>query len=208
MGAVFQQLVWGTWAPLAFYSKKLYSAETGYSTFDRELLAAFAAVKHFRFMLEGRDFTLFTDHKPLTFALFRVSPPWSARQQRHLSYLSEFTSGLVHLPGLQKVVADALSRPSPAASASTVGVVQVPGLNPFRNILPGAAPPCQFHPVSALQPLSSTLSVDFSVLSSLQLPCPETTALLSRFSLSSVTSPQVLLDLWYPFLSVHRFLML
>ena len=40
---------------------------------------------------------MFTDHKPLTFALFRVSPPWSARQQPHLSYLSKFTSNLVHL---------------------------------------------------------------------------------------------------------------
>ena len=49
--------------------------------------------------------------EPLTFALFRVSPPWSARQQCHLSYLSEFTSDLVHLPGLQNVVADALSWP-------------------------------------------------------------------------------------------------
>ena len=70
-------------------------------------MAAFSTVKHFRF----RNFTLFTDHKPLTFALFRVSPPWSARQQCHLSYLSEFTSDLVHLPGLQNVVADALSWP-------------------------------------------------------------------------------------------------
>ena len=145
MGAVFQQLVWGTWAPLAFYSKKLSSAKTCYSAFHRELLAAFSAVKHFHFMLEGRDFTLFTDHKPLTFALFRVSPPWSARQQCHLSYLSEFTSDLVHLPGLQNVVADALSRHSSAASASTVDVVQVP----FGDILPGADPSCQFHPLSS-----------------------------------------------------------
>ncbi len=32
----------------------------------------------FRFMLEGREFTIFTDHKPLTHALFRSSPLWSA----------------------------------------------------------------------------------------------------------------------------------
>ena len=163
VGAVFQQLVWGSLAPLAFYSKKLSSAKTCYSAFDRELLAAFSTVKHFRFrfLLEGWKFTLFTDHKPPTFALFRVSPPWSARQQRHLSYLSEFTSDLVHLPSLQNVVADALSHPSSAASASTV--VQVSGLNPFREFLLGSAQSCLIlpFPVSAMQPLSSASSVDF-----------------------------------------------
>ena len=45
--------------------------------------------------------------------MFRVSPPWSAWQQRHLSYLAEFTSFVVHVPGVNKVVTDALSRSSP-----------------------------------------------------------------------------------------------
>jgi hypothetical protein len=43
----------GRWQPLAFYSKKLSGAGTRYSTIDRELLAAFSAVRHFRFLLEG-----------------------------------------------------------------------------------------------------------------------------------------------------------
>ena len=147
--AVFQQLVQGSWGPLAFCPKKLSSAKTRYSTFDPEVLAAFSAMKHFRFLLEGLSFTLFTDHKPLTFALFRVSPPWSARQQRHLSYLSKFTSDLVHLPGPQNVVADALSCSSSAASFLTVGVIQVPGLNPFGEFLLGLAPSCLFPPLLA-----------------------------------------------------------
>ena len=50
-------------APLAFFSKKLTPAEVKYSAFDRELLAVFLAVKHFRHMLEGRPFTVWTDHK-------------------------------------------------------------------------------------------------------------------------------------------------
>jgi RNase H-like domain found in reverse transcriptase len=45
------------------HSKKLDTAQMKYSAFDRELLAAYLAVRHFRFLLEGRDFTLFTDHK-------------------------------------------------------------------------------------------------------------------------------------------------
>jgi hypothetical protein len=50
-------------------SKKLSGAGTRYSTFDRELLAAFSAVRHFRFILEGRQFRLLTDHKPLVTSL-------------------------------------------------------------------------------------------------------------------------------------------
>ena len=110
LGAVHQQLLNGSWAPLSFYSRKLSDAEKKYSTFDHELLAAYSSLRHFRFRLEGRDFTIFTDHKPLTHALFRVSPPWSACQQCHLSYLAEFTSSMVHVPGPENVVADTLSR--------------------------------------------------------------------------------------------------
>ena len=76
--SVLQQLMDGSWAPLAFISKKLSEAEQKYSTFDMELLTAYSSLRHFCFLLEGRDFTIFTDHKPLTLALFRVSPPWSA----------------------------------------------------------------------------------------------------------------------------------
>ena len=50
LGAVLQQLLDGSWAPLAFYSKKLSYAEKKYSTFDGKLLAAYSSLRHFRFM--------------------------------------------------------------------------------------------------------------------------------------------------------------
>jgi hypothetical protein len=81
VGGVLQQLNGGSWQSLVFYSKKLSGAGTRYSTFDRELLAAFSPVRHFRFLLEGRQFRLLTDHKPLVTSLLRTTPPWSARQQ-------------------------------------------------------------------------------------------------------------------------------
>jgi hypothetical protein len=79
IGAVLQQLSAGSWRPLAFFSRKLSPTESKYSTFDRELLAVFAAVRHFRFILEGQPFRILTDHLPLTLAMRRVSPLWSAR---------------------------------------------------------------------------------------------------------------------------------
>ena len=49
------------WFPVAFYSKGLNSAQRKYSTFERELLAAFLSVKKFRHFLEGRKFQLKKD---------------------------------------------------------------------------------------------------------------------------------------------------
>ena len=51
VGAVMEQFKDGQWQPLAFFSKRLRPAETRYAAFDRELLAVYLAVKHFRFFL-------------------------------------------------------------------------------------------------------------------------------------------------------------
>ena len=68
--------------------------------------------------MEGGPFQLRTDHKPLIFALNRVSPPTSGCQQRHLAFISEYTNQLVYVPGLSNVVADSLSHPAAAAAGT------------------------------------------------------------------------------------------
>ena len=95
-------LVFWCWAPLAFYSRKLSAAETRYSSFDRESLAAWSTLRHFWSLLKGNEYVLYTDHKPLSQALFRTSPPWSAMQQRRLSYISEFNCHIKHLHGVSE----------------------------------------------------------------------------------------------------------
>ena len=113
VGAVLQQRERPSadWRPLGFFSAKLETAQLSYSAFDRELYGIFAGIRHFRHHLEGRVFTVWTDHKPLTFALSRVSDCWTARQQRQLSYVAEFTNKIVHVPGRLNIVADLMSRP-------------------------------------------------------------------------------------------------
>ncbi|MGL5763923.1 MAG: reverse transcriptase domain-containing protein, partial [Plesiomonas shigelloides] len=110
VGAVLQQLVSGSWVPLGFFSQRLSNAATRYSTFSRELLAIFLSVKHFRHVVEGREFTIFTDHKPLTYAFHASADRYSPREARQLDYLSQFTTDIRHIKGTENAVADALSR--------------------------------------------------------------------------------------------------
>ncbi|GBM36932.1 hypothetical protein AVEN_172437-1 [Araneus ventricosus] len=53
VGAALQQQVTTGWQPLEFYSKSLSPAQRRYSAYDRELLAAYMAIKYFRHMIEG-----------------------------------------------------------------------------------------------------------------------------------------------------------
>ena len=110
VAGVLEQKVHGQWRPLAFFSKQLKPAEVKYSALDRELLALYLSIRHFRYFLEGKNFVAFTDHKPITQAMSKVTEPWSARQQRHLSTISEFTTDIQYISGKNNVVADALSR--------------------------------------------------------------------------------------------------
>jgi transposase InsO family protein len=135
IGAALQQRRrGGPWKPLGFYSRKLSATEERYSAFDRELLAVYCGILHFRYMVEGQAFAVFTDHKPLIGALTRVSEPKSDRQRRQLSAIAEFTADIRHIAGEENVVADTLSRPTPtiaaavAAEAGSVGSSEAPPL--------------------------------------------------------------------------------
>lgn len=110
IGWILEQEIDGRYCPLAFFSKQLKLAKAKYSSFDRELLALHLTIRYFRYFLEGRSVTALTDHKPITQAMSRLTDPWSARQQRHLSAISELTIDIRHISGKNNVVADALSR--------------------------------------------------------------------------------------------------
>ncbi|CAB0028292.1 unnamed protein product [Trichogramma brassicae] len=87
------------WTPLGFFSQKLSPTQQRYSTYDRELLAIFEAIKYFQRILEGRSFTIMTDHRPLSFALEQKSDKFSPRQSRQLDFISRFDAKIVYTPG-------------------------------------------------------------------------------------------------------------
>lgn len=119
VGAVLEQLHQEIWKPLGFFSRKLSSTEMKYSTYDRELLAIYTAIKHFKHFLEGRNFVIKTDHQPLTHAFKQNVERASPRQLRHLDLISQFTTEIVHVAGSENTVADALSRLNAISAPST-----------------------------------------------------------------------------------------
>jgi RNase H-like domain found in reverse transcriptase len=88
-----------------------------YSIFDRELTTVLAALQHFCFVLEGRDFFIVTDHTPLMAAFARVLQPWLARQHWYLAYITEFTSYIRHTPRIDVAAVDMLSFTTGSASS-------------------------------------------------------------------------------------------
>jgi len=76
-----------------------------YSAYDREILAIYEAVMYFRHMLEARNFTVLTDHKP--------SPSTRRGTSVRLANSTIWTSShnlqqIRHISGQEIVVADAL----------------------------------------------------------------------------------------------------
>ena len=63
---------------------------------------------------------IFTDQKPLTPILLASSDRYTPRQVRHLDYISQFTSDIHHVKGVQNRPADALSRLSVNTLATNV----------------------------------------------------------------------------------------
>ncbi|KFD65722.1 LOW QUALITY PROTEIN: hypothetical protein M514_22061 [Trichuris suis] len=106
-GAVLQQFIDGSWCPISFFSKQLNKSQQQYSTFSRELLAIYQATKHFRYFLEGRQFFVLTDHKPL---IYNFSLDSNRHKALYLQFISEFTTDMRYVKAGENVVANALSR--------------------------------------------------------------------------------------------------
>ena len=59
--------------PLAYYSRTLQSAETSYTTTEKELLSILETLKEYRPMLYGGRLKVYTDHKNLTFCTMSIN---------------------------------------------------------------------------------------------------------------------------------------
>ena len=127
--------------PIAFYSRKLNSAQRNYTTGEREMLSIVETLRAYRNILLGHEIVIYTDHMNLVNDRTRHE---SARIQRWVWLIEEFGPKFKYVPGPENVVADALSRldkdPSPSDNdetydnpASCFATLDVDFLNPFRE---------------------------------------------------------------------------
>lgn len=125
IGAALYQMIDNVPHPISFFSKKLSTTQRSLSTFDRELHAAYSAILHFKYLIDGHHVTLFTDHKPLVTTYHSNSNPKSDCQQRKFSLISEYIADIQYIRGQDNVVADCLSRP---ICAVTPAIFDLPAL--------------------------------------------------------------------------------
>lgn len=120
VGACLQQFKDSSWQPLAFFSHKMNPNQQNWPAYYRELYAVYAAVQHFRHMLQVQNFTIFTDHKPLIYAFHQKRDKLPPVQLNQLSFISQFTTDIRHISGSANIVADTMSRVDALSAANSI----------------------------------------------------------------------------------------
>lgn len=108
-----RQMPDGQERPIAYASRSLSTTEQRYAQIEREALGLYWGIKKFGLYLEGRRFTLITDHKPLKFIMNpdkAVPVTAAARIQRWSLFLGAFSYQIQYRPTLQHANCDGLSR--------------------------------------------------------------------------------------------------
>ncbi|SPC68179.1 related to Gag-pol polyprotein [Ustilago sp. UG-2017b] len=98
------------WHPVAYYSRKMSSAEKNYEIHDKELLAVVACLTQWRHMLAGlpSQLVILTDHEALKY--FKSQRRITGRQARWAVLLADFDFILQYRPGDKGGEPDALTR--------------------------------------------------------------------------------------------------
>ena len=91
--------------PIAFYSKRLNSAQQNYTTIKLELLAIVEILRAYRNILLGHTIIVYTDHKNLSFDNFS-----SDQVRRWRLIVEEYGPEIIYIKGSDNIVADFLSR--------------------------------------------------------------------------------------------------
>ena len=110
LGAILSQIGLDGKAHVVEYgSRALSDTESRYSQTERETLAVVWGCEHFSHYLEGSDFTVVTDHKPLEGIMRKTTAQPTARIYRLLLRLQPYRIDIVYRPGKSNP-ADYLSR--------------------------------------------------------------------------------------------------
>ena len=193
-GVLAQRDEAGDWRPVAFYSRRLSSAEEKYSTYSRELLGIKDCLLAFRYYLTGMGpFVVKTDHSSLRWLLKQRE--LEGIQARWLAVFEQFQiKDIQYVPGEKNVVADALSR-HPDFQGQTFDHLE-PRTNMEVHVSECSSDAVGF-PRPALDRLHSTVtSAQRDAISALSSP---TTAVQVHLKDLESSSP---FQVWTPFLAI------
>ena len=98
--------------PVAYYSRKLSGPELNYSVSDIEMLAVVASLKEWRCYLEGRPFTIVTDHKPNTYLDVATNAHTVKRRAHWLDISCGYDYTWVYRPGQAQCGGPCIARPA------------------------------------------------------------------------------------------------
>jgi hypothetical protein len=98
--------------PVAYFSRKMESAQKRYPVHEQELLAIVLALEEWRCYLHGsvHPVSVLSDHRSLQW--ISTQPTLSSRQARWVEQLQEYEFNIEYVEGKENRVADALSRRS------------------------------------------------------------------------------------------------
>ncbi|KAG0442508.1 Transposon Tf2-9 polyprotein [Dictyocoela muelleri] len=91
--------------PIAFYSKSLSKSELNYSISEKEMLAIFKSLNHFKRLILGGEVIVYTDHRNLLY-----ENNTSSRINKWKIILMDFNYTIKHIDGSKNGIADNLSR--------------------------------------------------------------------------------------------------
>jgi hypothetical protein len=99
----------GQEVPIEFISKTLTKVERRWSTYEKEAYGIFYALRKWEHHLKDIKFTLFTDHKNLTY----LTKDPSQKVMRWRLAVQDYDFDIAYIPGEDNIVADAFSRLCP-----------------------------------------------------------------------------------------------
>jgi hypothetical protein len=115
IGAVLLQTCPNGDLPVAYYSRKFSQTQRNWSTTEKECFAILASIEKWHKYLDGHEFILETDHKPLV--QLNIQAQTNAKCERWRLKLQQYRFKVKHIKGNDNTMADYLSR-SPIDAAA------------------------------------------------------------------------------------------